>query len=182
MNKLIRELKKKRSKAQHRLFQLYGDYLFRICFRYMNNQVDAHDVLSKSFLKIFDHIEKTSISDEIVLRAWMKKIAINECLMELRKRKLFFMELDLIENQEEAPITSDEKLLEEDLVKMILNLPDGYRTVFSLYVIEGYKHEEIASKLGITVSTSKSQLRKARFQLKEMIKKIEKQTYNTCIR
>lgn len=92
------------------------------------------------------------------------------------------MELDLVEDKEEAPITSDEKLLEEDLVNMILDLPDGYRTVFSLYVIEGYKHEEIATKLGITVNTSKSQLRKARLQLKEMINKIEKQTYNTCIR
>ncbi len=182
MNKLIKELKKKRTKAQHRLFELYSDYLYRVCYRYMNNNIDAQEVLSKSFMKIFDHVANTTINDEIVFRAWMKKIAINECLMELRKRKVFFMELDLIENIEEAPITSDEKLLEEDLVNMILKLPAGYRTVFSLYVIEGYKHEEIATKLGITVNTSKSQLRKARLQLKEMIRKIEKQTYNTCIR
>ncbi len=179
MNKLIKELKKKQSKAQHKAFQLYGDYLYRICFRYMGNPEDAHDVLSKSFLNIFDHINNTTIENEIVLIAWMKKITINQCLMQLRKRKLFFTELELIEDKEESQLTSDEKLLEEDLINMILNLPDGYRTVFSLYIIEGYKHEEIAEKLGITISTSKSQLRKARLQLKEIITKTEKQTYNT---
>ncbi len=169
MNKLIRDLKKKKSKAQHLVFQQYGDYLYRICFRYMGNRDDAQDSLSKGFLNILTKISETNISDEKVLKAWMKKVIINQCLMELRKRKLFFLELELIEEIEESPIYADSKIIEADLVRMVFNLPTGYRTVFSLYVIEGYKHDEIAEKLGITVGTSKSQLRKARLQLQTMI-------------
>lgn len=171
MKKLIQELKKKNSKSQQKLYGLYGDYLYRICFRYLCNRDDAHDALSQSFLNIFNKISETDIEEEVVLKSWMKRIAINQSLMELRKRKMFFMELELIEEIEESPLTTDENLLEDDLVNMVLSLPDGYRTVFSLYVIEGYKHEEIAKKLGVTVSTSKSQLRKARLQLKRMIEK-----------
>ncbi|WP_158027263.1 RNA polymerase sigma factor [Labilibacter marinus] len=173
MKKLLKDLKKKNHRAQHKLFQSYGDYLYRICYRYMGNRDDAHEVLSQSFVNIFNKIGDTDIEEEIVLKAWMKKVAVNQSLMELRKRKIFYAELNVIEDIVEAPLTSDENLLEEDLVQMILELPDGYRTVFSLYVIEGYKHEEIAEKLAITVSTSKSQLRKARLQLKQMIEKIE---------
>ncbi len=174
MKKLIHDLKKNSSKAQRKLFVIYSDYLYRICFRYLCNRDDAHDVLSQSFLNIFNKISETDIQEEVVLKAWMKRIAINQSLMQLRKRKMFFMELDLIEEIEESPLTTDGNLLEDDLVNMLLSLPDGYRTVFSLYVIEGYKHDEIAEKLGITVSTSKSQLRKARLQLKGMIEKVEK--------
>ncbi len=169
MNKFIRELKKKKNKAQYLLFEQYGDYLYRICFRYMGNRADAQDALSKGFLSIYTKVSDTDIEELIVLRAWMKKVIVNQCLMELRKRKLFYTELELIDDAEESPLYSDSHLLEEDLIRMVLNLPDGYRTVFSLYVIEGYKHEEIAEDLGITVSTSKSQLRKARLQLQQMI-------------
>ena len=166
-------MKKKNNKAQHKLFHMYGDFLYRICFRYLGNRDDAHDVLSQSFLNIFNKITETDIQEEKILKAWMKKVAINQSLMELRKRKMFFVELDFIEEIEESSLTTDENLLEEDLIKLIMNLPDGYRTVFSLYVIEGYKHEEIAEKLGVSVSTSKSQLRKARLHLKQMIEKVD---------
>ncbi len=155
------------------VFQQYGDYLYRICFRYMGNRDDAQDALSKGFLNVFTKVAETDISEELVLKAWMKKVMINQCLMELRSRKLFYSELELIEEIEESPIYADSHLMEEDLVQMVLKLPDGYRTVFSLYVIEGYKHEEIAENLGISVGTSKSQLRKARLQLQAMIKESE---------
>ncbi len=169
MNKFIRDLKRKKSKAQYLLFQEYGDYLYRICFRYMGNRDDAQDSLLKGFLSIYTKVADTDIDEMIVLKAWMKKVVVNQCLMELRKRKLFYTELELIEDIEESPMCSDSHLLEEDLIRMVLALPDGYRTVFSLYVIEGYKHEEIAEQLGVTVNTSKSQLRKARLQLQHMI-------------
>ncbi len=169
MNKFIRDLKRKKSKAQFQLFQEYSDYLYRICFRYMGNRDDAQDSLSKGFLSIYTKVAETDIDETIVLKGWMKKVVVNQCLMELRKRKLFYTELELIEDIEESPIYSDSHLLEEDLIRMVLTLPDGYRTVFCLYVIEGYKHEEIAEQLGVTVNTSKSQLRKARLQLQHMI-------------
>ena len=173
MKKLIKALKNKKPKAQEQLFKQYADYLYRICYRYVNNRDLCQDVLSQSFLSIFNSIEKTDIQEEHVLKAWMKKIAINQSLMEIRKNLRFSDTLELIEDIEESELTSDEKLLEDDLIQMVLNLPDGYRTVFSLYAIEGYKHEEIAQKLNIAIGTSKSQLSKARRLLKEMITKTE---------
>ena len=173
VKKLIKALKNKKPKAQEQLFKQYADYLYRICYRYVNNRDLCQDVLSQSFLSIFNSIEKTDIQEEHVLKAWMKKIVINQSLMEIRKNTTFSDTLELIEDIEESELTSDEKLLEDDLIQMVLNLPDGYRTVFSLYAIEGYKHEEIAQKLNIAIGTSKSQLSKARRLLKEMITKTE---------
>ncbi|MBL4560221.1 MAG: sigma-70 family RNA polymerase sigma factor [Labilibaculum sp.] len=173
MKKLIKALKNEIPKAQEQLFKQYAEYLYRICYRYLNNRDLCQDVLSQSFLIIFNSIKKTDIQEEYVLKAWMKKIAINQSLMEIRKNIRFSNTLELIENIEESELTSDEKLLEDDLIQMVLNLPDGYRTVFSLYAIEGYKHEEIAQKLNISTGTSKSQLSKARKLLKKMITKTE---------
>jgi len=173
VKKLIKALKKKHPKAQKQLFDSYAGYLYRICFRYLSNRELSEEVLSQAFLNIFNHIERTDIMDEKPLKAWMKKVAINQSLMELRKNIRFTHTLDLIEEIEEAPITTDEQLLEDDLIQMVLNLPDGYRTIFSLYVIEGYTHEEIAQQLNISTGTSKSQLCKARRILKEKIKQTE---------
>ncbi len=173
MKKLIKALKNKNPKAQEQLFKKYADYLYRICYRYLKNRDLCQDVLTQSFLNIFQSIEKTDIQEEHVLKAWMKKITINQSLMEIRKNIHFSNTLELIEDIEESELTSDEKLLEDDLIQMVLNLPDGYRTVFSLFAIEGYKHEEIAQKLNISIGTSKSQLSKARKLLKEMITKTE---------
>ncbi|WP_282039611.1 RNA polymerase sigma factor [Saccharicrinis aurantiacus] len=173
MKKLLRDLKKKKHKAQHELFKMYGDFLYRVCYRYMANRDDAHEVLSKAFVNIFEKLADTDIETEVVLKSWMKKVAINQSLMELRKRKVFYAELELIEEIAEDTISADQALLEADLMQMLFELPDGYRTVFSLYVIEGFKHDEIAQKLDISVNTSKSQLRKARLQLQQMINKTE---------
>jgi RNA polymerase sigma-70 factor (ECF subfamily) len=170
---LIKALKKNKPKAQQKAFNMYADYLFRICYRYLNNRERTEEVLSQTFLKIFNEVHKTDITEEVKLKAWMKKIAINQSLMEIRKSVQFSQSLELIEEIEESEITSDEHLLENDLIQMVLDLPDGYRTIFSLYAIEGYKHEEIAQKLNISVGTSKSQLSKARKLLKAMISKTE---------
>lgn len=173
MKKIIKALKKKKPKAQQKAFDTYADYLFRICYRYLNNRERTEEVLSQTFLNVFNNIHKTDITEEAALKAWMKKIAINQSLMEIRKQVKFSQSLELIEEIEESEITSDENLLENDLIQMVLALPDGYRTVFSLYAIEGYKHEEIAKKLQISIGTSKSQLSKARKLLKNMIHKTE---------
>jgi len=170
---LIKSLKRNKPKAQQKAFNLFADYLFRVCYRYLNNRERTEEVLSQTFLNIFNEIHKTDITEEAPLKAWMKKIAINQSLMEIRKRVQFSQTLELIEEIEESEITSDEHLLENDLIQMVLDLPEGYRTIFSLYAIEGYKHEEIAKKLSISVGTSKSQLSKARKLLKVMISKTE---------
>jgi RNA polymerase sigma-70 factor (ECF subfamily) len=170
---LIKSLKRNKPKAQREIFNRYADYLFRISYRYLNNKELAEEVLSQSFLNIFNKIHKTDISEEAALKAWMKKVVINQSLMEIRKKVQFTQSLELVENMEESEINSDEHLLESDLIQMVLELPDGYRTVFSLFAIEGYKHEEIAEKLSISVGTSKSQLSKARKLLQEMINRTE---------
>lgn len=173
MRNLIKSLKRNKPKAQREIFNRYADYLFRISYRYLNNKELAEEVLSQSFLNIFNKVHKTDISEEAALKAWMKKVVINQSLMEIRKKVQFTQSLELVENMEESEISSDEHLLESDLIQMVLELPDGYRTVFSLFAIEGYKHEEIAEKLSISVGTSKSQLSKARKLLQEMINRTE---------
>lgn len=173
MKNWIKALKKKKPEAQRKVFNQYADYLFRICFRYVKNKEDCEDILSQGFLNIFDKIEFTDITEEAQLKAWMKKIIINQALMFIRKNIRFEPTLELVDHRQESELTSDELLLEQDLIHMVLELPEGYRIVFSLFVIEGYKHEEIAKKLGISIGTSKSQLSKARRLLKEMIHKTE---------
>ncbi len=179
MKKVIHEIRKKKSKAQKWLFDTYADYLYRISYRYLKNRELCEEVLSQSFLVIFNSIQHTDIVEEKSLKAWMRRIIINQSLMELRKRKLFIDGgLELKDSTEEYPVTTDENLLEEDLIKMVLELPDGYRTVFSLFVIEGFSHKEIGEKLGVSINTSKSQLSKARALLRKKILKTER-SYET---
>ncbi len=163
---IIKGLRKQKPKAQRQAFDRYGAYLFRVCFRYLGQKEWVEDVLSMVFVKVFDKISATDIQKETQLKAWMKKIAINECLQEIRKHRLFLNSLELTEDIEETGLPADHLLLEADILRLIQDLPLGYRTVFSLYVIEGYTHQQIASYLHISEGTSKSQLNKARAILK----------------
>lgn len=171
ISKLLADLKRKKPKAQRRAFDQYGGFLFRICFRYLGQKELAEDILSQVFLKIFDKIADTDIVEEHKFKAWIKRIAINECLQEIRKRTLFTDSLEVAESTLFIDTQTDSELLKEDIMQFIQKLPIGYRTVFSLYAIEGYSHGEIAERLGISEGTSKSQLSKARAILKtELVK------------
>ncbi len=165
----LSELKRQKPKAQRKAFDNYGGYLFRICFRYLGQKELSEDILSQVFLKIFEGIGDTDISEEHKFKAWMKRIAINECLQEIRKRTVFESSLESVEEVKEAAIATDDELLKEDVLRIIQRLPLGYRTVFSLYAVEGYSHQEIAEKLAISEGTSKSQLSKARKLLKAQL-------------
>lgn len=180
MKKLIKDLKKKRSKAQFQVFETYSNYLYKIAYRYLKDPHLVEEVVSQAFFNIFEKISETTIEDESTFSAWCRKITINQSLMEIRKHLKFQDHLSLIENKEEAPISTDQHLHEEDLVKMVLQLPDGYRTIFNLFVIEGYSHKEISQKLSISEGTSKSQLSKARQLLKRQIENTE--IYHEAIR
>ncbi len=169
----LADLKRKKPKAQRKAFEVYGGYLFRICSRYLGQKELAEDVLSQVFLKMFEHIATTNIVEEHKFKAWAKRIAINECLQEIRKQTLFTESLEMAEMTIPAEVATDSDLLREDIVQFIQKLPLGYRTVFSLYVIEGYSHQEIAERLGISEGTSKSQLSKARVILKTALLKNE---------
>lgn len=164
---LIEGCKKQDRRVQKILYERYGARLMGVCKRYMKNAGLAEDVLVKGFLKIFENIH--SYVGKGNFEGWMYKIMVNECLMELRKKQDFTIYLESSNIQPKRDATALENLYEQDVLKLLDFLPTGCRTVFNLYVIEGYKHQEIADQLDISVGTSKSQLNLAKEKLKVLL-------------
>jgi RNA polymerase sigma-70 factor (ECF subfamily) len=165
----IRKLENLDKDAQKQLFEQLYTVMFRVCQRYIVKTDEAEDCVMKGFMKAFQQIHKFTYQDEDSLFKWLRKIMVNEALMEVRKKHNFYMTAEerLLETTIEAEVWK--KLEAEDLNNLILRLPTGYRTVFSLFIVEGFEHKEIAAMLGIAESTSKSQLQKAKSKLKLMI-------------
>ncbi len=155
--------------AQNALFGSFSPTALAICYRYLSDKDTAQDILIQAFVKIFNHIKE--FKNEGSFEGWMKRIVINECLMELRRKKNFHLTLSLDDIHEEPVANFDHRLEYQEALHLLDELPTGYRTVFNLYAIEGYKHREIAEQLGISVNTSKSQLLLARKRLQELFKK-----------
>lgn len=156
--------------AQKNLYEQYALPMFRVCFRYLRSKEEAEDVLIKGFMKVFKHLNQFENREGNSLGKWIRKIMVNECLMVLRKQQPVMVDetaLSHVVAYEQA----DSQLEAEDLYELIRNLPTGYRTVFNLYVIEGYSHKEIANQLEISESTSKSQLSRARMMMQTLIQK-----------
>jgi RNA polymerase sigma-70 factor (ECF subfamily) len=155
--------------AQKRLYDLYSPKMYAICCRYLKDPMEAEDVLISAFTRILQKISQ--YKGEGSLEAWIKTIVIREALTSIRKSHGVWEQS--LENAGFGPvevsIDFQDPFHTEDLLKMIHGLPDGYRTVFNLYAIEGYSHKEIATMLHINENTSKSQLSRARACLKEMI-------------
>jgi RNA polymerase sigma factor (sigma-70 family) len=154
--------------CQRLLFERYAGKLMTICLRYSCDKPEAEDMLQDAFIKIFSHIRQYKFEGS--LEGWMKRIVVNCALKTIQKKKTRFIE---ISNHDAAAPQSDSFVLsslsEDELIKLISNLPDGYRIVFNLYVMEGYSHDEIAEMLGIQPATSRSQLVKARKLLQKQI-------------
>jgi len=166
---IIKGCKSKKRKAQKMLYDRYAPVLFGICRRYIRQNEDAEDVLLETFYKIYSNIGQYGFKGSF--EGWMKRIAINESLMFLRKNKNPYLRAELNDIFVEGSPNVEELLFEQDVMKLLEQLPVGYRTVFNLYVIEGYKHREIAEQLGISINTSKSQLIQAKRKLSQLIKK-----------
>ncbi len=164
---ILNGLLKKDPKAQKLLYDTYASMLMGVARRYVDQIVDAEDILLRAFLKIFDKIGQFQQSG--AFEAWMRKIVVNEALMFLRKRKNLTVDLSEIPNVADMALSVEDKLAFEDLLQILDDLPVGYRTIFNLYVIEGYKHREIAELLGISINTSKSQLILAKRKLRTML-------------
>ncbi|GLR18382.1 RNA polymerase sigma factor [Portibacter lacus] len=179
MEKNIKLCKAGNRKAQKALYDFYSPILFGICRRYLKNTADAEDVFIHGMFKIFDNIHK--YKGDGSFEGWMKRIMVNESLMHIRKHKKLNLTVEWSQvNDSQDPVILDQ-LAEEDIKDIIMELPEGYRTVFNLYVIEGYKHREIGEMLGISINTSKSQLILAKKKMREFIKKKdldEKASYN----
>lgn len=143
------------------------------CYRYVSNKEDVEDILAEGFIKIFNNLNKVEYRDAKSFEGWVRQIMVNECLSFLRKKKMLFYDFEENKlNENSYKISSNVDA--QDIYKMILSLPIGYRTVFNLYAIEGYSHAEISEKLNIASSTSRSQLTKARAILKKLIVKNSK--------
>ena len=166
---LIKACIKTDSKAQRLLYEKYDARFFAVCKRYFTDVQQAEDALVKGFLKIFQNL--INYSFEGSFEGWMRRIMINECLMELRKNKIFHLNVDDYSTTISSNQEASQQIEEDDVMKLLNYLPDGCRLVFTLFVIEGYKHKEIAENLGITEGTSKSQLNLAKTKLKEMLSK-----------
>lgn len=159
-------------RARHTLYERYGGSLIAICLRYIGDRETAEDILHDGFLRIFQSIKQFSYQGEGSLKAWLSRVMVNEALGYLRKKNTQVQQEVLMTEIPDVPDTDDSELDDiprSVLMKFISELPDGYRTVFNLYVFEDKSHKEIASLLGITEHTSSSQFYRAKSLL---IKKI----------
>lgn len=159
------------------LYEKYSALLYAVCLRYIHDEMDAEDILHDSFVAIFDKIESFEYRGEGSLKAWMTRIVVNLSLKHLRDSHHFMFEEIKEENALIDQDPETENLSPERLFKFIRSLPDGYRTVFNMYVVEGMSHKEIAQALGITESTSASQLHRAKAMLAKLINEYK----NDCI-
>jgi RNA polymerase sigma factor (sigma-70 family) len=160
------------AKSHQQLYTKYSSVLYAICLRYARNSENAKDLLQEAFIKVFDGLKYFRFEGSF--EGWMKRVAVNTCLDFNKKLKNepYNEELEFhTEVGEGERISAD--LHVEDLFRLLQQLPAGYRTVFNLYAIEGYSHHEIAESMGITESTSKTQLFKARKMLQVMLARTE---------
>ncbi|MGV3588429.1 MAG: RNA polymerase sigma factor [Adhaeribacter sp.] len=169
--KLIKRCQEGDAKAQKSLYDAYATPMFRLCLRYIRNQAEAEDAFMKGFHKVLTNIKQLLYRDDKSLDGWIKKIMVNECLMVLRKSNNFNLTTISDDLEIATDVTPDSNLSAEAIYALILELPTGYRTVFNLYVLEGYSHKEIADQLGISELTSRSQLSKAKAMLRELLTK-----------
>ncbi|TAF94469.1 MAG: sigma-70 family RNA polymerase sigma factor [Cytophagia bacterium] len=169
---LIQALSKNDAKAQRYLYDKYAARMLAVCNRYLPDRMEAEDVMIEGFMKIYQKIGQ--FKSEGSFEGWMRRLITNEALMQLRTKRHIEIDLDTPEAQKLPNYDQANQHLEtEDLLHLIAQLPTGYRTVFNLYAIEGYSHAEIAEQLGITESTSKSQLHRARALLQQMLTNLE---------
>lgn len=163
-------------KAQYEIYKQYSKAMYNVALRITSDTLEAEDVLQEGFLIAFDKI--ASYRNEATFGAWLKKIMVNVALNQVRKRRYQFSEIDEDDDYEDS--SPKESLVEEEINfqagqirKAVESLPDGFRIVFTLYLLEGYDHAEIAEILGISVSTSKSQYNRAKKKLQEVLKSLK---------
>ena len=155
-------------KSQRSVYEQHAPQMLALCLRYVHDRSEAEGVMVSGFLKVFDKIGQ--YSGDGSFEGWIRRIMVNESLLYLRQNKKAHMMVE-VEAASREVYTDDahHQLAADDLMALVRKLPDGYRTVFNLYAIEGYSHKEIAEQLGINENTSKSQLSRARSLLQQYI-------------
>jgi len=171
-DRLIKDCLSGNKQAQYELYQRFSGVLFGICLRYVRNRAEAEDLLQEAFIKIFSRLDSFGFKGSF--EGWLKRLVVNQAINFRRDnlKQLFVStraDLPETENDEEPDTVDIVSLPQQKLLQMVQSLPDGYRLVFNLYVFEEQSHQQIASLLGISESTSKTQLMKARNKLKILI-------------
>lgn len=161
-------------KMQRELYNRYAPKMYGLCLRYASNSEEAEDILQEGFIKVFNKIG--SFRKEGSFEGWMRRIFVNTAIEQFRKKIHLQPITEYEENTVEGKYLSVlDSMAEKDIIQLVQQLSPGYRTVFNMYVVEGYTHKQIADALGISEGTSKSQLSRAKQILQELVKKfIEK--------
>lgn len=167
---LVKKCLEKDALAQKYLFDTFSKKMMGVCLRYSKDAEEAQDVLQIGFVKVFEKLHV--FNNEGSLEGWIRKIIVNSALDQIRKNKKFEnnVDLDLVDYQ--LPSNNGnalDQMSANDLLKIIQQMPNGFRTVFNLYAIEGYTHQEISDQLNISINTSKSQYSRARVYLQKVI-------------
>ncbi|MBX2905621.1 MAG: sigma-70 family RNA polymerase sigma factor [Taibaiella sp.] len=164
---LVQRCKNNEPAAQRILYDRYVEDIMILCLRYLTNTEDAKEAMMDGFLSFFKNIGGFEYRGEGSVKAWLKKITVNHCLMRLRKNVQHHSEL--VEGANEPALEDNElfgSMAAKEILELLQSLPEGYRTVFNLYVFEDMGHKEIGELLGISENTSKSQLHRARALMK----------------
>lgn len=165
---IVERCKADDQKAQYEFYKLYAKAMFNVSMRITNDYAEAEDILQEAFLNAFQNIH--TFRGEATFGSWLKTIVVNKAVGQVKKRRLSFITIDDKEYADKETTDEPDLQLQVAVVrKAIQQLPDGYRVVLSLYLLEGYDHGEIASILGITEATSKSQYSRARKRLLAII-------------
>ncbi|WGK65279.1 RNA polymerase sigma factor [Croceiramulus getboli] len=175
--KLIKRAARGEREAQRQLYDQFAPKMLSVCRRYLPVLTQAEEAMCNGFLKVFLNLK--SFRNEGSFEGWIRRIMVRESISYLRtQKKIYFVEDGL--EKVEAPYASAHSELDVEYIQVLIDgLPEGYRMVFVMYAIEGYKHREIAEELGISESTSKSQLFKARALLQKQLNEQNNRTYGT---
>lgn len=164
---LLTACKKMQRDAQRQVYEFMAPKLYRTCKRYLKQEEEIEETLADAFYTIFTKMDQ--LSQWAAFEGWARKIVVNQCLLTIRKKVNFNMYLDDLSIGDQ-PITDEVTTLEEDdLLNLLTKIPAGCRTIFNLYVIEGYGHKEISAMLNISEGTSKSQLNASKSKLRDLI-------------
>lgn len=177
---LLQGCKRGERQAQEGLYRALAPAMMGICLRYAQDRETAEDIMQNGFIRVFQKVNDFRMEGSF--EGWVKRIMVNTAIEAYRKNLRSLAAVSLDEVQEEVTYSEWDSLEVQDLLKLIQELPNGYRLVFNLYALEGYSHKEIAEELGITEGGSKSQLSRARTLLKEKIKQLEELDHARKIR
>jgi RNA polymerase sigma-70 factor (ECF subfamily) len=174
---LVKKCLAGKADAQELLYRRYASRMFGVCLRYAKNKMEAEDIMQEAFIKVYQNLK--NFRNEGSLEGWVRRIMVNTSINYYKSNLKYLqtMDIDDVSHQESFSVESSDNIELKTLLNLIQRLPEGYRVVFNMYVIEGYSHKEIADALGISENTSKSQLSRARKALQAKIEKINAVCY-----